>query len=139
MLNGKNEFYVVKCGYSEDGQTTFDNLMQRDIEILEATSDYELATRRLLYSMRWNNIYDIVWLEVYQTESNYKRDPYIFIYNLYGHSAVGETISLEMNSEQFDRDLDEWFVSQMNIEHYIPEGQENTYKRLLMEDRLLRK
>ena len=82
------EFYIVKCGYSEDGEISLDRLERREIETLEATDDYELATRRLLYSTRWNNIYDIIWLEVYKTET-YNSEPYIYVYNMFGRTTVG--------------------------------------------------
>lgn len=132
------EFYIVKCGYSEDGEISLDKLERRDIETLEATDDYELATRRLLYSTRWNNIYDIIWLEVYKTES-YNSEPYIYVYNMFGKTTVGEKICLSMGCEQFETDLSQLFCDIDEIEHYIPAGKENLYKQLVMENKLLKK
>ena len=133
-----NRIYIVKIACTDFGKLAFDYIENYQI-YTEIFTDYIAATKRLLVSAAWENIDNMVWLEVYDEnkDNNCMQKVGTYHYNVYGKNEIGTKFYREENASQFKEDEIVYFgCDAFEIYHYIPEGYEKLYKKAKMELKL---
>ena len=139
IIEPVNQIYVINIA-NADSEIPLYQINKWNV-IEEIYTDYETATRRLLYLANERNESRSIWLKVYKTISD-KYSEYCdgglycqgtYYYSIYGQNKINTKFSPYLSKSQFEK------MSPINcsiINHYIPKDKEKVYKKLKLESKL---